>query len=207
MNLDNVQTTGIDINMSKGISINLSKADETLEKVAIGLGWLPNQSNPIDLDLSAILINQDGLIQDAKDFLFHKNGANANNSAVHSGDDTTGDNCDGEEDGDDEVITLDLKRLPNYVKGVVFIANIHAHEQRKQTFKDAKESYLRAVDAESGQVLGRYQLEDEFASDIAVEFAHLSKDKNGDWSFTAVGEGDKNGIESIVTKYGINPTN
>ncbi|MDR8326040.1 tellurium resistance protein TerZ, partial [Acinetobacter baumannii] len=69
-------------------------------------------------------------------------------SVVHSGDNLTG-----EGDGDDEIIRVDLTKLPANVEYLAFTVNSF----RGQSFNDVDNAFCRVVD-QPNKELARYQL-------------------------------------------------
>ena len=98
-------------------------------------------------------------------------------SVVHSGDNLTG-----EGEGDDEVITVDLDRLPASVQTIVFVVSSF----RGDTFDSIANAYARAVDAKTGQEIARYDISGG-GSHTGVIMAALSR-KSGTWEIQAIGE-------------------
>ena len=86
---------------------------QPLGQVCMGLGWesAPGWSGPVDLDASAIIMGP-GMQPECVYFgqLFGAGGA-----VTHSGDNRTGQGW-----GDDEVIMVDLNRLPMHINAVEF---------------------------------------------------------------------------------------
>ena len=46
----------------------------------------------------------------------------------------------------------------------------------------------------------RYDLDEDFSVETAVEFGSLYK-RNGEWKFRAIGDGQKAGLAKYVNKY------
>eukprot|EP00927_Polykrikos_kofoidii_P086450 TRINITY_DN9691_c0_g1_i1.p1 TRINITY_DN9691_c0_g1~~TRINITY_DN9691_c0_g1_i1.p1 ORF type:complete len:479 (-),score=54.45 TRINITY_DN9691_c0_g1_i1:102-1538(-) len=72
----------------------------------------------VDLDLQAVVVNHKGEIIDA---VYHNNPIVLRASVMHSGDDTTG-----ETDTCDETIWVDLPRLPEHVRMVIFVVGAYS---------------------------------------------------------------------------------
>lgn len=193
------------INLSKGTKINLSKDVPGLSKVRFGLGWKANPTDTgsaFDLDASAFGLKFDAKGEpklagnDADFFVFYNNACSVDNAIVHAGDNRTGAG-----DGDDESITVDLKMLSPTIDEISFIVTIHEALERKQNFGQVSKSYISVYDDATGAVLAKYDLEDDFSAETAVQFGSLYK-KDGNWSFKAIGAGYKLGLDAFVTGYG-----
>lgn len=174
------------VSLSKNQTISLAKQSSALSQIQFGLGWDPIKkkggflgglfggggSDSIDLDASCVLLDASGTEVDTVSFrqLKSKDG-----SVVH-----TGDNVTGEGDGDDEVIKVDLTRLPANVEYLALTVNSF----RGQTFNEVENAFCRVLD-QSSKELGRYQLTEQ-GSHTGVLIASLRR-SGGEWNFTAHG--------------------
>ena len=52
----------------------------------------------------------------------------------------------------------------------------------------------------TNEVIAKYELDEDFSIETAVEFGRLYK-HNGEWKFEAVGKGFKGGLQYFVNKY------
>ena len=185
------------INLRKGEGINLTKTKPSLSNIRVGLGWNENGNN-IDLDASVFVCgNRNGetkLISE-RHFVFYNNSVGANGAVTHKGDNKTGAG-----DGDDEVVSIDLTTVPAEVNKIVFTVTIHEAEARKQNFGQVRNSYIRIVDDASGQEIAKYELDEDFSIETAVEFGRLYK-KDGKWKFEASGIGYKEDLSFFLSKY------
>jgi tellurium resistance protein TerD len=59
---------------------------------------------------------------------------------------------------------------------------------------------MRILDTVSNEELLKYELEEDFSIETAVEFGRIYK-RTGEWKFEAVGMGMKGGLEDYLTKY------
>lgn len=200
------------IDLTKGGRINLSKSNPTLTKLAVGLGWKPNQfstGSQFDLDASVFLCKTgaDGnpkLVGDEY-FVFYNHTSEPQGAVVHSGDSKDGSlNIDfGNGVEVDEIVSIDLTKLSSEVDEISFIVTIHDAVARKQNFGQVSNSVIVLRDDVSGEVLAKYALEDDFSMETAVQFGSLVK-KDGNWTFKAVGAGFNKGLADFVLVYGGN---
>ena len=183
------------------MAINLQKGQrESLnaQKFIIGLGWDTNSYSTgvdFDLDASVFILGEDKKILSDKHFVFYNNLNSPNDAVVHSGDNLTGDG-----DGDDEQVIVDLSKIDANATEICVVITIHDAENRKQNFGQVRNSFIRIVDANSNQELLKYELEEDFSVETAVEFGRIYK-RNGEWKFEAVGAGMKGGLQDYLTKY------
>jgi tellurium resistance protein TerD len=191
------------INLQKG-----QKIDIGLTKMSVGLGWTPNEGTGFDFDLdaSAFMINSSRLIPSEAFFVFYgmddkfkQNGKiiSPDGAAYHTGDDPTGGNSD---DGDDEIIQIDLSKVDSSIQEILFVVTIHDAESRKQNYGQVRDSYIRIVDDNTGQEVAKYELGEDFSIETAVEFGRLYK-RDGRWKFEASGIGYREDLAFFLAKY------
>lgn len=182
------------INLQKG-----QKIDIGLSKISVGLGWNPNEGTgyDCDLDASAFMINESRLIPKEEFFVFYGNTTSPDGALTHTGDDPTGGNSDG---GDDETILVDLSKVDNQINEILFVVTIHDAVARKQNFGQVRNSYIRIVDDANGQEVAKYELDEDFSVETAIEFGRIYK-RDGKWKFEASGIGYKEDLSFFVSKY------
>jgi len=173
------------VSLSKNQTVSLSKQSSSIDKLHFGLGWDPIKkkgmfgklfgggSDAIDLDAGCVLLDKSGNEIDTIWFRKLKSSCGA---VVHSGDNLTG-----EGDGDDEVINVELSRLPAAVEYLAFTVNSF----RGQSFNDVENAFCRVVD-QGGKELARYQLTEQGAH-TGIVIASLHRN-GGQWDFTALGK-------------------
>lgn len=182
------------INLQKGQRINIG-----LSKITIGLGWDPNDGTgyAFDLDASAFMLDDKRLIPTEGFFVFYGNADSEDTALHHSGDDPTGGNSDG---GDDESIKVDLSLVDQRVQEILFVVTIHEAQQRRQTFGQVRNSYIRIVDDANGQEIAKYELGEDFSIETAVEFGRLYK-RNDQWKFEASGIGYREDLAFFLSRH------
>lgn len=184
------------INLEKGQRISMDKG---LSLVGVGLGWDPNEGSgyDFDLDASAFMLGENGKLPQDEFFVFYNNPLSPDQAVESSGDDMTGGNSDG---GDDETLSVDLTKIDAQIKEIIFTVTIHKADERRQNFGQVRNSYIRIYNAISDEEIARYDLDEDFSVETAVEFGRLYK-RNGEWKFEAVGQGYKGGLQFFVDKY------
>lgn len=173
------------VNLQKGSKVSLKKEDSTLKKLEVGLGW----DTRTDLDSIAYLFDSDNKARETVCFF----------SKDHEGIFLNGDNLTGEGEGDDEVITVTLDKLPEWVTKISFCANIYAARIKLWGVKDFSKvngAYIRIVNAVSQNEICRYDLQENGKGFNAFYFADLIKNGN-EWEFIAVGRGMNGSVEKI----------
>jgi tellurium resistance protein TerD len=183
------------------MAINLQKGQrESIHapKFTIGLGWDCNSSASgasFDLDASVFVLGDNKKILSDEHFIFYNNLKSPNGSVEHTGDNLTGDG-----DGDDEQVKVDLSQIDHNATEICFVVTIHDASTRKQNFGQVRNSYMRIFDSASNTEILKYELEEDFSIETAVEFGRIYK-RNNEWKFEAVGTGMKGGLQDYLNKY------
>lgn len=181
------------INLQKGQRENINAP-----KFTIGLGWDTNSSSTgvdFDLDASVFILGDNKKVLSDSHFIFYNNLKSPDGSVAHTGDNLTGDG-----DGDDEQIKIDLTKIDSSVKEICIVVTIHDAETRKQNFGQVRNSFIRIVDDSNNTELVKYELEEDFSIETAVEFGRIYN-REGQWKFEAIGMGQKGGLEDFLNKY------
>ncbi|MFC8426929.1 TerD family protein [Streptomyces sp. NPDC057236] len=165
------------VSLQKNQTVSLIKGGQPLlSQVKMGLGWEPAyRGKDIDLDASVIAY---GPQRNHIDSCYFGKLQIVNGAIRHSGDNLTG-----EGGGDDEVITVDLGRLPMDVTGLVFTVNSFSG----QKFTEVAKAYCRLLDATTGEELVRFDLTGA-EPQTGVMMAKLIRQFSGEWEMTAMGD-------------------
>ncbi|MFJ8161546.1 TerD family protein [Streptomyces sp. NPDC096136] len=165
------------VSLRKNQTVSLVKGGRPLlSQVKMGLGWEPAfGGRDIDLDASVIAY---GPQRNFVDSCYFGKLSILDGSIKHSGDNLTGEGA-----GDDEVIVVDLGRLPAEVTGLVFTVNSFSG----QKFTEVAKAYCRLIDAASDEELVRFDLTGA-EPQTGVMMAKLIKQFSGEWEMTAMGD-------------------
>ena len=172
------------VSLTKGQKVTLKKdGGVALTTIRMGLGWDPikkagffggGRSADVDLDASALMFSGDK----HADVVYFGQLRSKDGSIVHQGDNLTG-----EGEGDDEVITVDLTRVPAHVSSIVFIVTSY----RGQTFEQVANAFTRLVDNTINTELARFTLQG------GMPFTGLVMAKvyraGSEWKLQAIGDG------------------
>ncbi len=182
------------ITLEKGQRIGI-----VLSKVSVGLGWAPNEGTGFDFDLdaSAFMLGSNKKIPNDNYFIFYNNPKSPDGAVESTGDDTTGGNSDG---GDDETLNVDLQKVDSSIQEILFVATIYKADERKQNFGQVRNSYIRIYNSITNEEIARYDLDEDFSIETAVEFGRLYR-RGEEWKFEAMGIGNKGGLQALVNKY------
>jgi stress response protein SCP2 len=165
------------VSLQKNQTVSLVKGGRPLlSQVKMGLGWEPAyRGKDIDLDASVIAY---GPQRNHIDSCYFGKLSILSGAIKHSGDNLTG-----EGGGDDEVIVVDLGRLPQEVSGLVFTVNSFSG----QKFTEVAKAYCRLLDASTGDELVRFDLTNA-EPQTGVMMAKLIRQFSGEWEMTAIGD-------------------
>jgi tellurium resistance protein TerD len=212
-------------NLSKGGKFNLSKSIG-FSKVRIGMGWTPNV-NPngpeFDLDVSAFGINSSHKIVNDSYFVFYgqvKLG-NAIEDVVEKGlyrpvtndlailgaiDDPDGSRSDGD---DDEDMIIDLLKVNQSVEQIIICCTIckYPHDNHKDrrtldlNFGQVDDCYIRIINESNGVEIAKYQLNQNFKNEDALEFGRLFRVNGNEWEFEAMGRAHNGSLDFLMNQY------
>jgi len=181
------------INLSKGQRIEVG-----LQKVGVGLGWNPNSqasAHPFDLDASAFMLAENGKLVGSDFFVFYNQPTSPEGSVQSSGD-----NKDGEGEGDDENLFVNLSIVDSRVAEIIVVVTIHEAEDRRQNFGQIKNAFIRIFDQTNDSEICNYELDEDFSTESAVEFGRLYR-RGGVWKFEAIGRGHNGGLATLLNLY------
>ncbi len=187
------------VTLAKGGNISLSKEAPGLTAVLVGLGWdeRVTTGHTFDLDASALMVGESGRVLSDHHFVFYNNLTSPDGSVKH-----TGDNLDGQGDGDDEVVKVDLARVPEECARIVFPVSIHDAVAKGQNFGQVANAFIRIVDQADGRELTRFDLAEDASTETAMIFGELYR-HSGAWKFRAVGQGYASGLHGIARDFGV----
>ena len=219
------------INLVKGQKINLEKqAGARLANFCVGCNWGAligakkgwfgfgkAERHDVDLDLSCLLLDQDGKVVDhiyspeyRKDFLAHYGMppgklASVDGALQHSGDDRKGDQ-DADDNLDNEIITVNLDRVsPNVHQIFFFLNNVGPEDFSRIPYASIR--MYEGTPARVQEVFARYDVaaQPEYAGKRALVMGKLYR--RGDaWRFGAIGDASEDAnicetINRIVSQY------
>lgn len=195
--------------LQKGQKVDLTKGNAGLSNLMVGLGWDPVKSgggllgglfggggSNIDCDASILMLDENGKIRNNKDLIYFGNKQSTCGSVKHSGDNITGQGA-----GDDEQVFVDLNRIPNNIHKMVFVVNIYACVSRKQHFGMIQNAFIRVVNASNNSELINFKLTENYSDKTSLIVGEIYR-HNGEWKFSAIGEGTRDtSIDEIVKHY------
>jgi tellurium resistance protein TerD len=188
------------ISLQKGQRVSLEKVAPGLEAVLVGLGWDVNRTDSgveFDLDTSVFLLGSNEKILSENHLIFYNNPKSPEQppSVEYMGDNRTGAG-----EGDDEVILVNLTKIPTEVEKLVFTVTIYEADQRRQNFGQVHNAFVRLVDVKTKQEVLRYDLAEDYSIETALIMAELYR-KDGTWRMSAVGAGYQGGLQALLNRY------
>lgn len=200
------------VNLQKGQKVNLVKADGSkLTKMMVGLGWdaiAPEEKGGFfskifgggkkDFDCDAsVFVCKDGKLTSVDDIVYFGNLEHKSGAVKHMGDNLTG-----EGEGDDEQIFVDLSKIPAVYDKLIFVVNIYKAVERKQTFGNIKNAFIRIIDNDTDEELCRYNLSGgDYDGMLAMVVGEVYRYKN-EWKFNAIGNGTKDpGLQELSRRF------
>lgn len=177
------------LDLTKGMTLDLSKKSSDLRMLQVGLGW----DTKMDLDTNAYVFDSnDKLIE-------HVCFTNLKGTGIR----LNGDNLTGDGDGDDEIIFVDFSKISKSAVKISFYVNIFSFNPfSKKDFSQVKGAYVRLVNSETNTVLCKYSITENGKGCRVFHFADLILE-NSKWTFVAVGnplEGKLGEIEATFKK-------
>ncbi|NJN76710.1 MAG: TerD family protein [Synechococcaceae cyanobacterium RL_1_2] len=188
------------ISLEKGQKVSLDKIAPGIKAGFIGLGWDINDSDTgtsFDLDASIFLLGADEKLISDQHFIFYNNlvSPDEHGSIKHMGDNLTGAG-----EGDDEVIIVDFRKVPENIHRITITVTIHKADERKQNFGQVENAFVRVVDVETQNEVLRYDLNEDFSVETALIMAEIYR-RNGEWRVNAVGKGYEGGLAALLNRY------
>lgn len=188
------------LSLKKGTSISLAKvisSPASLSNLTIGLGWDPAVSG-VDLDAEVFGLSASNRAVDDSWFIFYGQLRSSDGSIVHNGDNRTGIGT-----GDDETVSVNLNAINPAVNKIVFTVTIDSAREKNQNFSLVNNAYIRIVDNTTSTEIIRYNLSENYGSNISLIVGELEK-VNNEWKFNAIGQGLSDDLYGICKKYGVN---
>lgn len=188
------------LDLTKGHKMDLTKGT-TLTKVKIGLGWdvkaVVSTGVEFDLDAIAAAVNAEGKVTDNPGFVYFKNLSGLDGAITHSGDNLTGAGA-----GEDEIITIDLAKLPPDKQAVEITICIHDAVARNQNFGQVQNAFARVYNADTNEELAKFDLSEDYSASRSVKVGKVYR-HNGEWKFEATGAGLPGTIVDLAASYGL----
>lgn len=174
---------GDTITLSQGQEIKIALGGRDLEAIELNVGWDPAfSSTNMDID-SSIFLYKDSAHQET--VYFGRKDDNAG-SVHHHGDNLTGEPVNGQSDVD-EIIDVNLKKVPQSYDKIAVIINIYNCYDRNQNFGQVRNLFIRLFDKKTRRKLCDYQVGHNISDKTGLVIGLLTRSGTG-WKFKASGE-------------------
>lgn len=180
------------ISLEKGQRISLEKNGSGLNHVCVGVNWgaiekkgfFGTKKVAVDLDASLGLYTEQ---KDLSDVVYFGQLKSQDGSVVHSGDDRTGD-MDGDDGLDNEVISIELSRVPANVHSIAVVLNSY-QGQDFATIPFANVRLYEGTPTRVDNIIADYNIANDakFNGSVSMVLGVLYR-HSGAWKFRAVGE-------------------
>ena len=189
-----VSSTHVTVPLQKNTVLDLNKVAPSLENLDLGAGWdIASMGSDYDLDISAFLLGANNKISSASDVIYFNN---MSAPGVH----LNGDNRTGAGAGDDEVIYVNLKQVSPNVEKILLAVTIYDAVNRRQTFGQVNNSYIRLIDKNGNKEIARFDLKDNYSTETAVIFGELVRN-GSNWAFHSIGDGHQVDLNGLLAYF------
>ena len=178
---------------------------DNIELIIGDLNWNEsrNENETFDLDVSAFLLNKDKKLDRDENFIFYNNKISEDDSVIYTSDNITGNKVD-----DEELIVVNLNKVPSEIERISIVASIHEVDDEDYYFKDIKNSNLKISKSGdefdlSGKMMFKFDLEKEFGNEKAIIALEIVRNGEG-WECIPKSKGFKGGLIDIIRYYGGN---
>ena len=194
------------ISLQKGQRISLEKDGKGIEKLCVGVNWGAIEKKgffgsksyeAVDLDASVGLFSA---TKERLDIVYFGQKKSKCGAVVHSGDDLVGD-VGGDDGLDNEVITVDLSKVPSSVDQIVFVLNSF----RGQDFAVIPFASIRIYEgtpARVDNIVATFDIANDatFKGKVSMVMGKLYR-HGAAWKFTSYGEStdDKRLEQTLAT--------
>lgn len=196
-------------NLSKGERFSFAKS-EGLNNITATLKW----DGDTDLDLSAFLVGEDGLIMDDADFVYYgslnrsepfskekfgnKNAWKERTLPMSADGSVRGAHDERKGGGNAEQLNVTLNKINNKITEIVFCATIFTEGK---AFGDIQNPILTITNDDNGEELCDFTLNEDFHLETAVTAGSLVVNDDGDWEYKAECKGYEGGLETLTEIY------
>lgn len=172
-----------------------------VEYIRASLCWDPDDNDVHDLDISAFLLNKNGVAERDENFIFYNNAFSINGALTYGGDNRTG-----EGEGFDETILVRLSLIPKDISRVVFCVTIN-DEQSRLMFGNIKnaEFIVNALKDEydkDGTNLIKINLSNDCAKSSAMSVCELIRNGNV-WKLDVLCNDVSGGLIELCERFGL----
>ncbi len=188
------------LSLVKGQRISFAKESPGLRSLILKIHWNVKGNtgarvNPLEVDMSAFLLDQTGKCKSDSDIVFYGNTSGRGQAVIHSG--------KSEKNGlVGEGLKIELPNMPIDVETMAVTLSIYEAEQRQQDFSMVESISATVLDGITGNEICHFPISWNFTIETAIVVCEIYK-KNGEWRFNAVGAGYQGGLASLCNSFGL----
>lgn len=192
-----LQTRGA-IEIKRGQKVSLTQKISNLSRLLVALEWdIKNEGTyPMELDASIFMVDINNKTAE-EDFIFYNN-----LSSRCGGVKLKADHGTGLLEGFDEMVQLDLDKIPPHIQKLAFTVTIDQADERRQNFSLVSNGYFRIIDGQRKMEILNYRFNEQLSIETAIVIAEIYRYKN-EWKINAIGSGFKGGLQALCENYGI----
>ncbi|MFC3688135.1 TerD family protein [Aquipuribacter hungaricus] len=183
--------------MRRGTNVALTKEIPGLTRVVVAVRLATSEEVLArSLVVAAILCDEGGRALGDDHFVFFNQLADAGRSVVRL-------DVRSAAPGPEEQVEVDLDRVPEDVRRVVFVAYVNGGTAQRRTLSQLREATVRVLQQEDDAELVRSEnLVPGFGPETGVVLCELYRHR-GDWKFRVVGQGYDDGMVGMAADHGI----
>ena len=177
--------------VQKGQKISLPEINQT-SRIKVCFGW--NTGNAMcDADVSAFLLGSSAKVISDDWFVFYGQTQSPDKSIrFHMDDNLT----------DREYFTIDFSKLHGNVMKIVFVLTINEAIAHNLNFSMLSDAYIRIINMADNKEFVSFKIADYYSNITSMMFAELYL-HNGNWKFSAVGNGVARDLAGLCEFYGV----
>lgn len=182
----------------RGQKISLNQKSLSLSKLIVALDWevKGDFNKRLELDTSIFMVNKNNTTLE-RDFIFYSNIKSTQGEVTLKSDHNSN-----LKSGYDEVVQLDLTKVPLNIQKLAFAVTIYEGEERSEAFKNILNAYFRLIDTDTKKEILNYKFDDQLSNETAIVVAEIYRYK-GDWKINCIGGGFRGGLKALCDNYGI----
>lgn len=185
--------------LRKGANVALTDLGADIGELTVFLDSRGKGGDPIDADVSVLLLGRDGLVRSSGDLVFYNQPIGAD-GAIHLRDKIQPESgTSAERAWSSDVVTIALDDITEEIERIVFAASLDPG--LGLTFGDAAAVRLRIQRTTDAADVMVYEIEDA-KSETALLFGELYR-RETQWKVRAVGQGYADGLSALVTAFGV----
>ena len=184
------------LKMSQGQKLSLNQITRHINNLLIGVEWEQGSNVSFDIDISLFMVDGNNKTKE-EDFIFYNNLKSSCEGVVLKSDYNTG-LCD----AFDEIIQLDLDKIPSNIQKIAVTATIDEAEVRNQNFGQITNGFLKILDNTSKKELIRCNFTENLVRQNSLVIAELYRYK-GEWKINFIANGFNGGLKALCDNYGI----